>query len=294
MKTKLTFMLFVLLIPSVLFSQEYSVIKDISYTDTPASEKQKLDIYIPDDPGLLPCLVWIHIGAWMFGSKDEFAKEVDTLLFHGYVVANIGYRLSSESILPAQIQDCKTAIRFLKENCAKYKIDSSRIAVAGASAGGQLAALVGTSSDIALLEGTAISKMNASSRVRAVVDFYGPTNFLIMDELPDNCENAMVHLSPDSPESLLLGCNIADCPEKVAKANPITYVTRDDPPFLIIHGTFDCTVTPESSVLLEKALKEKNVPVKLKLIAGAGHGGEQFLLPEVKALVLEFLDKNLK
>ncbi len=133
-----------------------------------------------------------------------------------------------------------------------------------------------------------------SSKVNAVIDFYGPTDFLIMDELPDACENPMVHLYPNSPESLLLGCNIEDCPEKVKMANPITYITGDDPPFLIFHGISDCTVTPKSSILLEKKLKEEGVIADLYLLPNAGHGGEEFLSSEIKTLVLNFLEKTLK
>jgi acetyl esterase/lipase len=283
-----------LLILSVRVSCQYNILTNIVYTDLAVSEKQKLDIYIPDDEQLMPCLVWIHGGAWLAGSKEGLPEEVDTLLYYGYVVASINYRLSSDALFPAQIQDCKAAIRFLKENCAKYKIDSSRIAVAGSSAGGHLAALVGTSYGIPSLEDTHAISGTASARVQAVVDFYGPTDFLIMDELPDECKEPMIHLDPRSPESLLLGCNVVDCPEKVTIANPITYITEDDPPFLIIHGTSDCTVTPKSSLLLEQRLRGEGIRVKLYMIPGAGHGGKEFIAPEVKVLVLDFLDTILK
>jgi len=94
------------------FAQDYEVITDIIYVDSPTSDKQKLDIYIPNNKSSMPCLIWIHGGAWLTGSKDGLAKEIDTLLQHGYIIASIGYRLSSESIFPAQIYDCKSAIRF--------------------------------------------------------------------------------------------------------------------------------------------------------------------------------------
>ena len=290
-KWHLTLLLFVALST---YGQKYEVITDIVYTDSPVSDKQKLDIYIQNSNSTMPCLIWIHGGAWLAGSKEGLAKEIDTLLQHGYVVASIGYRLSSESIFPAQIYDCKSAIRYLKKNGAKYNIDTAKIAVAGSSAGGHLASLIGTSSDILSLEEKTSAINKISCKVNAVIDFYGPTDFLIMDELPDECEDPMVHLYPKSPESLLLGCNIEDCPEKVNMANPITYVTKDDPPFLIFHGTSDCTVTSKSSILLEKKLKEEGVMVDLHLIQNAGHGGEEFITPEVKTLVLNFLEKTLK
>jgi acetyl esterase/lipase len=299
MKSGLIIFIILMLAPGYLLCQDYIKIADISYTEIQASERQKLDIYIPqNNDALMPCLVWIHGGAWMFGSKNGLAPEIDTLLHHGYVVASIGYRLSDESIFPAQIHDCKSAIRFLKENGKKYKLDSSRIAVAGSSAGGHLASLTGTSYGIKDLEDKTQGYKNASSRVQAVVDFYGPTDFLIMDMLPDSspdsCGEMNPHLSPESPESLLLGCNIQDCPEKVKFANPVTYISADDPPFLILHGTFDCTVTPLSSIKLEKGLKEKGVPADLHFLPHAGHGGPQFVTPEIKFLVLNFLNDILK
>ena len=294
MKIRIT-LLSILLILTIVraFGETYKVITDIPYTDSLISEKQKLDLYIPNIDNPMPCLVWIHGGAWLAGSKDGLAGEIDTLLHHGYVVASIGYRLSGEAIFPAQIYDCKAAIRFLKEKGTEYKIDSTKIAVAGASAGGHLASLVATSSDVPSLEDKNLGSKKASSKVHAVIDFYGPTDFLIMDELPGTCQDPMVHLDPKSPESLLLGCNIEDCPDKVKMANPVNYITEDDPPFLIFHGMSDCTVTPKSSILLEKQLKEKGVQVELHLIPDAGHGGKHFYSPEIKTLILEFLNKNL-
>ncbi len=280
------------LVNGSLFCQNYKIIADIPYTTNQSSNKQKLDIYIPDQAGPMPCLIWIHGGAWLAGSKEGLAGEVDTLLHHGYVIVSIGYRLSSDSIFPAQIFDCKSAIRYIKANAVQYKIDSSKIAVAGSSAGGHLAALVGTSSGIRSLEG--YDSGNISYRVQAVIDFYGPTDFLIMDELPDDppgiCHDPMIHLAPDSPESLLLGCNIEDCPEKVRWANPVAYVSPDDPPFLIFHGTNDCTVTPKSSVLLKDELIRNGIQVELHLLPNAGHGGNEFYSPGVKSKVLSFLE----
>lgn len=298
MKPKNLLLLGLLFYLSITYGQNYQIITDISYAEKPTSSKQKLDIYIPEGNDLMPCLVWIHGGAWLAGSKDGLAAEIDTLLDHGYVVVSIGYRLSSEAIFPAQIYDCKAAVRYIKAKGTKYKIDSSRIAVAGASAGGHLAALIGTSADVETLEDKNLGYTNVSSRVQAVIDYYGPTDFLIMDDLPntppEKCKNAMVHLTPDSPESLLLGCNIEACPEKVKMANPVSYITTDDPPFLIFHGTFDCTVTPKSSVLLQESLKKNDLNVELHLLSGAGHGGEQFLQQEIKEQVLQFLDRNLR
>lgn len=290
------FIIIFFLVTIKLFSQDYKLISDLPYTIPLESYKQKLDIYIPqkDYKPAMPCLVWIHGGAWMFGSKDGLAKEIDTLLHHGYVVASIGYRLSSEDEFPAQIRDCKMAIQFLKTNARRYQIDSSKIAVAGASAGGHLAALLGTSAYVPEFERQSLGLKRPSTSVKAVIDFYGPTDFLIMDELPGDCKDAMQHSNPNSPESRLLGCNIKDCTDKARKANPITYIDKNDPPFLIIHGKKDCTVTPQSSILLKKELKKSKVSAGLILIPGAGHGGDEFYSAEIKTKVLKFLDKVLK
>ncbi len=295
MKTLFFILLLFTSFSGFLLSQEYTKITDIPYTEEQTSEKQKLDIYIPQSfDGIMPCLVWIHGGAWQYGSKDGLAPEIDTILHHGYIVVSIGYRLSSEDIFPAQIYDCKTAIRYLKENSIEYNIDTSRIAVAGASAGGHLAALLGTSSNIPELEDKSQGSESASSRVHAVIDFYGPTDFLIMDMLPDvppdSCGDSMKHLVSDSPESLLLGCNITECPDKVKLANPMTYISKEDPPFLIFHGTFDCVVTPKSSIEFKKQIKEKGIPVNLHLLPHAGHGGPEFVTDEVKSIILDFLN----
>ena len=153
MKNKNIFLFIVFLIPIILSGQNNKVIKDIPYSQETISDRQKLDIYFPkiiEDK--MPCLVWIHGGAWLAGSKDYLAPEIDTLLHHGYIVASIGYRLSNEAIFPAQINDCKAAVRFLKANHKEYNIDTSRMAVAGPSAGGHLSALIGTSGNVTELE----------------------------------------------------------------------------------------------------------------------------------------------
>lgn len=283
-----------ILVTGMLSAQNYTVTMDLAYTSRPTSDQQYLDVYVPESEKTMPCVVWIHGGAWMHGSKTGLPQKVGFLLNHGYVVASIGYRLSGEAIFPAQIYDCKAAVRFLKAHAEKYHIDSTRIAVAGSSAGGHLAALIGTSAGVYGLERSELGFSNATSRVQAVVDFYGPTDFFILDELPASCKNPMKHLVPGSPESLLLGCNIADCPEKVKEVNPITYITPDDPPFLIFHGKADCTVTSKCSVLLAQHLKQTGIEANLNLIPGAGHGGKEFTSSDVKAKILAFLDRVLK
>jgi acetyl esterase/lipase len=233
-----------------------------------------------------PLIVWVHGGAWMAGSKEEGVRRLAPYVRRGYVGATIEYRLSGEAIFPAQIEDCKAAIRFLRANAAEYGIDPDRIGVWGSSAGGHLVALLGTTGDVPPLVGQG-GHPEESSRVQAVCDFFGPTDFLAMIGPPSRID----HASPNAPEARLLGGPITERKEAVAQANPITYITPDDPPFLILHGDQDDVVPINQSELLAEALKKAGVEVTYHVVAGAGHG---FGGPEIDAMVTAFFDKHLK
>jgi acetyl esterase/lipase len=273
-------------------SESQIVYRDLPYVSG-GHERQKLDLYLPKAKEKTPLIIRIHGGAWLMGSKEMEGPE--DYLSKGYAVASINYRLSQHAVFPAQIQDCKEAVRYLRANAQKYNLDPNRFGVWGPSAGGHLAALLGTTGDIN--EFDIGENLSVSSRVQAVADFFGPTDFLQMEE--HRLPNGMHHNTPDSPESKLIGGNIADNPEKAAKANPITYITKcaacptaDDPPFLIIHGDMDPLVPHHQSEILEAALKKAGVPVLFYTVKGGGHGG--FKDPNVPRLTKEFFDKNLK
>jgi len=266
--------------------------RDIVYAQ--ASGKDLLmDTYRPvEQSGPLPVVVWVYGGAFRAGSKDDGQTGGATWLArHGYAVVAFNYRLSQVAKFPAQANDCKAAIRWLRANAGKYGLDARRIAAWGASAGGHLSATLGTSGGVAELEGD-LGNPTESSRIQAVVDFYGPTDFLQMDAqaLP----GGQKHDPPNSPESQLIGGPIQENKEKVARANPITYVSPDDPPFLILHGDRDPLVPVGQSELLHTALRKAGVPVTFHKIAGAGHGGPDFSSPMVRAMVLAFLDLHMK
>ncbi len=257
--------------------------RDLEYVKD-GHERHRLDIFTQNNATKpQPLVVWIHGGAWLAGSKES-ARPLLSLAQHGYAVASINYRLSHHDIFPAQIEDCKAAIRYLRANAKKFNIDPDRIGVAGASAGGHLVALLGTSGGVKELEGKG-GNADQSSRVQAVVDLFGPTDLLQMGGSHDN---------PNSPEAKLIGGPVQQNKAKAAKANPINYITKDDPPFLILHGDKDRTVPINQSELLTEALKKAGVPVTFHTLAGAGHGGPQFHSQENQKRLVEFFDKHLK
>jgi acetyl esterase/lipase len=214
----------------------------------------------------MPLIVWIHGGAWLSGSKDNPSPAL-RFTADGYAVAHVGYRLSQEAKFPAQIHDCKAAVRWLRANAPKYNLDANTSAAWGGSAGGHLVALLGTSSGVADLEGS-VNDLKESSRVQAVVDWFGPTDFLRIG----SAESDLQHNAPDSPESKLIGGPLLDNKDKAAKASPISYVSKEAPPFLIMHGDRDRTVPFNQSELLYAALKKAGVDATLVPMKGAGHG----------------------
>lgn len=232
-----------------------------------------LDIFVPAGPPR-PLVVWIHGGGWQNGNKES--TPALKLLPSGFAVASIRYRLSQVAPMPAQIDDCRAAIRFLRANAKKYGYNGTKIGVWGSSAGGHLVALVGT-----LGEG--------EDKVQAVVDWFGPTALRRMSMYPSR----MDHDSPTSPESRLIGGPVQQNAELADRANAITYVTKDDPPFLIQHGDADPLVPMEQSELLRDALKKAGVAVELTIFHGAGHGGPAFQsaanLEKVKSFFAEHL-----
>jgi acetyl esterase/lipase len=258
---------------------------------SPDGEALLLDLRVPDTAGPHPVILYLHSGAWITG--DRFGGPAIRQASRGYAVASIEYRLAPQHIWPAQIEDAKAAVRWLRANADRFHLDANRIGVFGTSAGGHIGAVLGTSGGVAALEGMNLGNAQFSSRVRAVVDLYGPTDLLKIEEQKLPCiplDGNDAHLPP----SLLMGCPIQECAEKTRTANPITYVTKDDPPFLIIHGMLDCLVPYKQSVILDDALRAKGVPSKLVLIPAGQHGGSAFDAARYEQMIDEFLDANLR
>jgi acetyl esterase/lipase len=259
--------------------------RDIAYI-TNGHPRQKLDLYLPKGAENPPLMILIHGGAFREGDKrDENAAQWLTV---GYAVASLNYRFSGDAVFPAQIEDVKTAVRWLRANAKRYGYDPDRFGARGSSAGGYLVTMLGTTGGTTKFD--VGEHPGVSSRVQAVADRYGPTDFLQMDahRLP----GGPVNNTPDSPASELIGGNIVDNRDKVEKANPINYVTKDCPPFIIIHGDSDPLVPHHQSELLVAALEEVGIPVTLYTVKGGGHGG--FDDPNAEVIVREFFARYLK
>lgn len=275
------------------------------YLDIPyahLSPSQKLDIYLPDEgTGPFPVIITIHGGAFMGCDKaDMQVLPMLEGLKRGYAVVAINYRLSWEARFPALVQDVKAAVRWVRGNAQKYKLNPQQIAAWGGSAGGYLSTMLGTSAGVSELEDLSLGNPDQPCNVQAVVAWFGPTDFLKMDE--QLAENGLEpppglrHNEPNSPESLLLGQLISQVPEKVRAANPETYIHPDMPAFLLQHGTRDPVVPVQQSI--EFAAKLKQVlgedRVTLELLEGAEHADVRFEAAQNVARVLDFLDEHLK
>jgi len=271
--------------------------KDLAYATVSAA--QKLDIYLPTTgSGPFPLVIMVHGGGFMFGDKADGGglTGVDALLEAGYAVASINYRLSGEAQYPAQIHDAKAAVRFLRANAVQYNLNPDKFGAWGASAGGNLVSLLGTTCGVAELEGADLGNADQSSCVQAVVDWFGPIDFLKMQEQLTAAGCSASTDSASSPESKLVGAAIQTVPEKVALTNAMNYITADDAPFFIENGTADCNIPPVQNKNLAEALSAVIGADQVTYVSleGAGHGGSQFETAENLAQVIAFLDKYLK
>jgi len=259
------------------------------------NSKQMLDIYIPNGTNTpTPTIVHIHGGAFISGSKSTTDQSSFQYFYNkGWICVDINYRLSSDSIWPAQVYDCKAAIRFLKANANKYFIDTNKIGVIGESAGGYLVAMLGTTADVELLEGKHLGNSDVSSRIKAVVDLFGPINFLTMDAEASALGFTINTNAASSPESKLMGAAVQTVPELVARANPTTYITSDDASFFISAGSADKNIPYTQGQNFNNAL-EKIIGIErtsFELINGAGHGGSLWHSTEQDTKYFEFYKK---
>ena len=245
---------------------------------------QTMDIYFPSSGGPWPAVVYVHGGGWMHGDKSEAAMFATGMSSLGYLVVSINYRLSPAATFPAMIEDVKCAIRFLRAHATEYNLDPNRIAAMGASAGGHLVALLGTmeaGSDWDVGE-----SLDQSSRVQAVISLAGVMDFSQpFPEVEGNDVETMNRIGFNDSNKM--------------EASPITHITADDPPFLLIHGQRDEVVPYEQSQLMYERLVRANVPAQLVIVTNASHSFEALggsltpTLEEINLIILEFLAKYL-
>ena len=266
--------------------QDVNIVRDVVYKRVNGRDL-RLDIYSPKSiTHPLPVVLWIFGNRWSRGSKNH-PPPLD-LMSQGYIVVSIDYRLSGEAPFPAAIEDCKAAVRWIRANAAAYHFDPDHIGAWGHSAGGHLAALLGTSGGVAQLEGG--DNSTVSSRVQAVCDMSGPSDILQFYEAVANSNADMARIDRSSIEQFL-GGSVEQNRAKAIAASPTTYVSKDDPPFLIIHGKNDITIPVSQSEVLARKLKAAGVQVTLIVAEGRGHGvGGPAFAPEITS----FFDKYLK
>ncbi len=252
------------------------VLRDLEYVPG-GHERNRLDLYLPEKAARpRPVILYVHGGGWQGGDKSNgpafrFAAK-------GYAVASMNYRFSQHATFPAQIYDCKAAVRWLRANARKYGLDADHIGAWGGSAGGHLVALLGTTAGVKELEGPGGNE-EQSSRVQAVVDWFGPTDFLTV--------------GAKETRTQLLGGDPQTNKEKALKASPMTYVSKDAAPFLIMHGDEDQTVPIAQSETFAAALKKAGADATFVVIKGGKHGGALFTNAESMKLIEDFFARHL-
>ena len=258
--------------------------KNIEYARV-SSGPLLLDIYTPIIfTNKLPVVVWLYGGGWEMGSKDFC--PIAYMAAQNVAIVSINYRLSGGAPFPVQIFDCKGAVRWLRANADKYQLDADHIGIFGASAGGHLAALLGTTAGNTQLEGDVGGTLNVSSRVQCVCAFYPPTDLdlLVTNPAARNSATTMV--------GKLLGGPLNENEVKAALASPLRFVSKDSAPFFLLHGEKDSLVPVEQSELFYEALKKAGVEAQLVIVPGKGHG--IIAPPDAAQQIYKFFGEHLK
>jgi acetyl esterase/lipase len=274
-----------------IFPKETVVHTNIPYAND-TLKKHLLDIYLPPGATKVPLVVWIHGGAWMMNDKyadmSYMRNTVKAFIDSGYALASINYRYSTDAVFPAQIQDCNQAVEYLYQHADEYKIDNKKIAVIGFSAGGHLASLMALSNNNDVKD-FYWQGQKPHFAIKCALDFYGPSDLIMLATNPDTAINNM-----KNPVSILLGAMAVDRPDLAKKASPVTYIDKNDPPFLIVHGEKDDAVPNTESKILSAWLTLAGVTNKLILVPGAPHFGVMFDADYIRKEVFEYLASTIK
>ncbi|MFT5885297.1 MAG: acetyl esterase/lipase [Arcticibacterium sp.] len=271
-----------LLIPTVGIAQNHS---DIVYGISP-ERILKMDIYMPEGIENPQMVVWVHVGAWHSGLKENPPKD---LFKRGFALASIDYRLSVESPFPAMMHDIKAAVRFLRGNAKKYGFQKEKIIMWGSSAGGHLVALAGVTNGNKALEGNIGDYNNESSDVNLTLDFFGPSNLktILGQSTPHGIQVRAPALA------VMFRKPVEQAPEMAALASPVFQVDASDPPMFIAHGNKDNQVPINQSIELWLKLKEAGVKTEFEVLGEMGHGGPGFSKEEFVDKVEAFIKENL-
>ena len=287
-------------LPELPAGSEMNLLKDIKYHESVSIDGDPMsllmDLITYKDNNTRPCVVFITGGGFSRAPKESHLYDRYEIAEAGYVVASVQYHVIDNGIYSDAVKDIKAAVRFLRANAKEYGIDTKNIAVWGESAGGYLAAMVGTTNGVKEFE--IGENLSQSSEVKATIDVYGLSDLTKIGADYDEAA-ANAHFAVISPDGKFIhgknsGLTSLDKPEVVAKANPINYVDKNDPPFLLLHGTQDVSVSPSQTLLLHNALREAGVPSTRYVIEGARHASAEFSDPQIIKIMIDFLDSHLK
>lgn len=265
---------------------DVEILKNVVYVDRDGTELHLHILYPKGTASPLPCIVYVPGSAWMKQNIDMAIPNMTRLAAKGYVVAIVEYRPSSVGKFPSQVQDAKTAIRFMRKNAETYHVDTNNVFVWGDSSGGHTSMFVGFTQGNKELDTDVYGEY--SDKVNALINYFGPAELAKMADFP----SMMNHSLPDSPEGLLIGGSVPDNPEAARKASPVYYVTKDAVPVFMAHGDRDMLVPLNQSDLVAEALDKAGVEYEYYCLLGAGHGGREFWTDEIIDKVIVFIKKH--
>lgn len=274
------------LLASGVSSQAGDVTKDIVFA-SPGGHDLKLDLSMPVGVKNPPLVVFVHGGGWRGGNKS--GVKTPWLVDEGFALASISYRLTDVAAMPAQVHDCKAAVRWLRAHADEYGYNAEKIGAVGTSAGGYLVLMMGVTDGVGSLEGDVGGNLDQSSQVQAVVDFYGASDFILRSQnQPKQTEE------PKGKVTLLLGGAVQKNLDKARLASPVFHITPDDPPLMIVHGKKDTTVLFGQSERMAAAYNKAGLDLTFCPVPKGGHGGNEFFQGQNRTAVVKFLNANLR